>query len=215
MMDEKLIELSNEFSECLNDVGRLSKEYKELLDYVTDNNIKLDFASQIDPIEDTIMEDGLDAKYLIKIITNGKKDDNHLSKCLEDMSIGIDYDINTSMIEYRTKSDLILGLNNWNIDYTKKHKHAACYIDYFINKIDIGDTILLGSGVSDILYLVTIDSECYFDNNPDFRSNLVDNIEYGLYHRRKITNIRPFPKNTKINKKFRSTIIRLHEFEFI
>ena len=214
-MDNKLIELSNEFGECLNDVGRLTKECKELLDYVTQHNIKLDFVPKLAPIEDTILEEGLDAKYLIKIITNGKNFNDYCSKCLEDKSIGINYGINKSMIEYRTKSDIILGLNYWDKDYTKKHNKTACYMDNFINKIEIGDTILLGRGLSDILYIATIDSECYFDNKLDWRSHSIDGIDYGVYHRRKLTNIRAFPINTEINKKYRSTLIKLGEFEFI
>lgn len=146
------------------------------------------------------------ATHIIKIYPSSKvyggneRVDSWEEKILEDKSIGIDYRLTVPMNSVKTKQQLMKIINDNRISNKDPkltpNSRWPYLIDMFINKLHIGDTILLVKGVNEVIYMATIDSDCYFTNEVKW-----SNSGYspgGFYHRRRITNIIAFPRNTII-----------------
>lgn len=146
------------------------------------------------------------ATHMIKIYPSSKvyggneRVDSWEAKILEDKSIGIDYRLTVAMNTFKTKQELNDAINANRISNKDPkltpNSRWPCLIDMFINKLHCGDKILLVKAMSEVVYVATIDSDCYFTNEIKW-----SNQGYspgGFYHRRRITNIMALPKNTII-----------------
>jgi hypothetical protein len=146
------------------------------------------------------------ATHLIKIYPSSKqyggveRFDSWLRKVMEDGSIGIDYRLTAAMNEHKTKDLLLDAMNRNRLDngdpkLTNGSKWPY-YVDMFINKLQIGDKVLLIRGANEVLYVATIDSGCYFTNEIKWKNGGYS--PGGFYHRRRLKDIQPLPKNTVI-----------------
>ena len=127
--------------------------------------------------------------YYIKIAKNDNTFNEQLQYTLNTQSIGIGF-------EYKQE---ILNINNLNVNDNSKRMYNK-----FINEINIGDVVFLCKGENTILYIATIDSEYYFDNN-----NII-NGQLQLPHRRKLSNIVKF--NSIAPKRMIQTIYNVRNF---
>ena len=155
----------------------------------------------------TLLELANNATYMIKMGQNSRYYGKHdycswEKKILEDGSIGIDYRLTRPMNDVETKTGLIEMINKNRLEnndpvLTKGSKWPY-YIDMFINKVRIGDTVIIVKDINIAVYMATIESECYFSNE----STWVDrgHSPGGFFHRRRIGNIQKLPTNSLIDK---------------
>ena len=148
----------------------------------------------------------LTATHMIKIYPSSKvyggnePVDSWEAKILEDKSISIDYRLTVAMNTFKTKQELLHVINanrisNKDPKLTPNSKWP-CLVDMFINKLHSGDKILLVKGMWEVVYVATIDSDCYFTNEVKWSNQGYSRHIYN--HRRRITNIMALPKNTII-----------------
>ena len=146
------------------------------------------------------------ATHLIKIYPSQKiyggneRFEYWLEKVLRDSSIGIDYRLTIPMNICSNRSELLEIINrnrgdNGDPVLTNGSKWPY-YIDLFINKLKVGDRVLLVGKPDIVFYTAIIDSDCYFTNEDKWTNRGYS--PGGFFHRRRLKNIEPLPKNTRI-----------------
>ena len=160
------------------------------------------------------------AKYIFKFFPNKGVTDREWkameSKCLEDLSIGIDYGMTESFLDCLSKEDIKRGITKLYPELSQR-SGAPGLINMFLNEMNVGDEILIGRGAQNILYVATIASCPYFTRNSKWTQcefRFLENLT-ALFHRRHIINIKRLPSGITCNKKCQSTIHKINNsFEF-
>ena len=163
-------------------------------------------------------------KWIMKPATNNETFPHNLKNIIHDKSIGICYSLFTDLSEKNL--DQIIEDN----PHLGKGGHRQ--VDYFINKINVGDYFLIGRGdlVSKnggILYLCKFITNCYFEENFELfgmpsngggyynRPSSSNNNRDCFFHRRKMKVILKFKKKTKLDKRILTTITHFNNHRII
>ena len=160
------------------------------------------------------------AKFIFKFFPNKGVTDREWkameAKCLEDLSIGIDYGMTESFLDCLSKEDIKRGLIGLYPELSQRSGSPGL-INMFLNEMNVGDEILIGRGAQNILYVATIASCPYFTKNSKWTQcefRFLENLT-ALFHRRHIINIKRLPSGITCNKKCQSTIHKINNsFEF-
>lgn len=155
------------------------------------------------------------AKFIFKFFRNKRVTDREWkameSKCLEDLSIGIDYGMTESFLDCLSKEDIKRNLTKLYPELSQR-SGAPGLINMFLNEMNVGDEILIGRGAQNILYVATIASCPYFTKNSKWTQcefRFLENLT-ALFHRRHIINIKRLPSGITCNKKCQSTIHKIN-----
>jgi len=129
--------------------------------------------------------------YLIKFNRELNKNEfeNTKNLCLKDKSIGIGFNGYYDGLPMNNCSDETEIADH----FENKRRFSIKFFDWFVNKMQIGDLIMLGKGRDKILYIAEIASPCYFTNETKYK---------GMNHRRRLTNI--IKMDPIINIKFKN-----------
>jgi hypothetical protein len=139
------------------------------------------------------------ATAFIKAGPNDKLFAGLLAKCLAEKTIGLGYDIHTDVSHIRDIDELKTTIDtHWDRRIAagnhsgRKMLRGPSLINMLINKIQIGDKIIIGQGADKALYVATISSKCYYDKSFSYG-------KHHAWHRRGLTNIMALPQGTKVD----------------